>query len=83
LEPAHEIRRFIVSNFLFGTDNGELGEDDSFLETGIVDSTGILEVVRFLEERFGVTVDDEDLIPENLDSIRNIASYLGRKMMVA
>ena len=74
-----KIRQFIVENFLFGDDNG-LKDDTSFLDEGIIDSTGILELVSFLEEEFSISVEDEELIPENLDSIMNVVSYLERKM---
>lgn len=69
------IRQYIVDNFLF-EEIEELDENTSFLETGIIDSTGILELVTFLEESFGITVEDEELTPENLDSIANLAQYL-------
>ena len=73
------IREFIVENFFFGSANG-LNDDTSFLDDGIIDSTGVLELVTFIEENFKIRVDDEELIPENLDSIDNIAGYLERKM---
>jgi len=74
-----KIRAFIIENFLFGNDDG-LNDEASFLEEGIIDSTGILELVSFLEEEFGITVEDEDLVPENLDSINNVTSYLQQKL---
>ena len=74
-----KIRQFVVENFLFGQDNG-LKDDTSFLDEGIIDSTGILELVSFLEEEFSISVEDEELIPENLDSIINVVAYLERKM---
>ena len=74
-----KIRSFIIENFLFGNDEG-LNDDSSFLDEGIIDSTGILELVSFLEEEFSITVDDDDLVPENLDSINNVVAYLGKKM---
>ncbi len=77
-----KIREFIVENFLFGDDEG-LHNATSFLDDGIIDSTGILELVTFLEERFGILVDDEELVPENLDSIDNIGLYLEKKGGVA
>ncbi len=79
MEHKQAIREFVVENFLFGEANG-LKDDTSFLEEGIIDSTGILELVTFLEDEFSITVEDEELIPENLDSIGNVASYLERKM---
>lgn len=74
-----QIRSFIVDNFLFGDDAG-LDDQISFLESGIVDSMGILEIVNFISEEFQVTVADEDLLPENLDSIDNIANYLSHRL---
>ena len=58
----------------------DLKDTDSFLENGIIDSTGVLELVSFLEEKFGIEVADEELIPENLDSITNVVNYLQRKL---
>ena len=70
------IQRFILENFLF-SDKGDLLRDDaSFLEEGIVDSTGVLELVMFVEETFGFEVDDEDILPENFDSVRGLADYV-------
>ena len=74
-----QIRSFIVDNFLFGDDDG-LDDQISFLDSGIVDSMGILEIVNFISEEFQVTVADEDLLPENLDSIDNISNYLKNKL---
>ena len=73
-----QIRTFIIDNFLFGNSNG-LSDDTSFLEEGIVDSTGVLELIEYLETEFQVTVEDEELVPENLDSINNLVAYLERK----
>jgi acyl carrier protein len=74
-----EIRRFVVESFLFGEDAG-LADDTSFLEKGIVDSTGVLELVAHLEKTYGIKVRDEELIPENLDSIDAIAVFLTKKL---
>ena len=74
-------RNFVVENFLFGNANG-LADDTSFLEAGILDSTGVLEVVAFLEQQFGVRVDDDELTPENLDSISSIGAFVSRKLQV-
>ena len=79
IEIKPKIRSFIIENFLFGDDNG-LKDDTSFLEEGIIDSTGVLELVTYLEEEFEISVDDEELIPENLDSINNVAAYLEGKI---
>jgi acyl carrier protein len=72
------IRNFILENFLFGHANG-LKDSDSFLEFGIIDSTGILELVAFVGETYGIVVEDEDMIPDNLDSIDRVAAYVRRK----
>lgn len=69
------IRTFVVDNYLFG-EEGKLNDDDSFMETGIIDSTGILELVRFLESTYGIKVKDEELIPGNLDSVSKIVSFI-------
>ena len=73
-----EIREFIVHNFLFGQDNG-LTDDASFLEQGIIDSTGVLELVMFVEEQFGIKIADEELLPENLDSVERLARFIESK----
>lgn len=73
-----KIKTFVVDNFLFGDDTG-LRDDSSFLEEGIVDSTGILELVAFLEQEFSLCIKDEELIPDNLDSIDKAAAFLARR----
>lgn len=78
-ETRDKIRAFIMENFLFGNDQG-LNDDTSFLDEGIIDSTGILELVSFLEEEFDISVEDDEILPENLDSIKNVVAYLERKM---
>jgi acyl carrier protein len=74
-----KLRSFVIENFLFG-EEGKLGNDDSFLESGIIDSTGVLELVRFLEATFSIKVADEELTPDNLDSINKIVSFLQGKL---
>ncbi len=74
-----KIRAFVIENYLFG-EEGKLGNDDSFLETGIIDSTGVLELVRFLEATFAIKVADEELTPDNLDSINKVVAYLQTKL---
>ena len=74
-----QIRQYIAENFLFTDDGYPLSDDASFLEEGIVDSTGVLEVVMFVEERFGFTVEDEEIVPDNFDSVTQLAAYIGRK----
>jgi acyl carrier protein len=75
---ANEVRQFIIDNFLF-EDNGSLKEDTSFLESGALDSTGVLELISFIEEKFGISVADEDLVPENLDSISRVTRFIEQK----
>ncbi|CAD7770779.1 MAG: hypothetical protein KIIPBIDF_00396 [Candidatus Methanoperedenaceae archaeon GB50] len=74
-----KIRDFIRDNFLMGEDDGNLSSNDSLLEKGIIDSVGILELVSFLEETFEIKVQDEELVPENLDSIAFIVNYIQHK----
>lgn len=73
-----EIRKFVADRFLFGDDK-KLGDDDSLLEAGIIDSTGILELINHLEEHYGIKVNDDELVPENLDTIASICVFLGKK----
>lgn len=75
-----KLRLYILENFLFTDDQSELNDDDSFLEKEIIDSTGILEVIEFLEEEAGIKVEDEELIPDNLDSVDKIVSFVDRKL---
>lgn len=77
---AGEIKDFIVTNFLFGQIGEGLGDEQSFLETGIIDSTGLLELVAFVEQRYGITIADRELLPENLDSLGNVSRFVARKL---
>ena len=72
------IRTYVRNNFLFGNDAAIL-DDGSLLDAGIVDSTGAMELVSFLESEFGLRVDDHDLVPENLDSIAAMAAFVVRR----
>ncbi len=74
-----KIRKYLFENFLFDMKEDALQNDSSFLEQGIIDSTGILELVEWLETEFGIAVDDEELIPENLDSVNLLSAYISRK----
>ena len=73
------IRSFVVTNFLFDAKESDLANDASFLEQGILDSTGVLELVEWLEETFAIKVEDEELTPENLDSVNLLAQFIARK----
>ena len=76
-----EIRKFIEENFILeGNDN--LAAEDSLLEKGIIDSTGVLELVAFIEENYSFKIADEELIPENLDSIKNITRFVEERLEV-
>ncbi len=79
-EIHRRIHRYILENFLFTDDDDALDDEASFLEEGIVDSTGILELVMFVEETFGIAVKDEELLPENFDSVVQLADYVVRKL---
>jgi len=79
MSNAEIIRCYIVENFLFGDDSG-LEDDTSFLDEGILDSTSALELVGFIEKEFSITVEDEEVVPDNLDSIFNIVNFLKKKI---
>ena len=76
---SNDIRRFVVENFL-SERAGNLQDQDSFLEKGLIDSTGVMELIAFLEERYSITVEDQEVVPENLDSIANVAAYVSKKL---
>ena len=73
------IRAYVLENYLFTEDEASLGLDESLLERGIVDSTGMLEIIMFIEDELGVQVADEEMIPENLDSVNRIAKFVSAK----
>lgn len=76
---AATLRQFIRDNFLFGQPL-TFSDDDSLLEQGVIDSTGVLELVAFIESEFQVTLDDADLVPENLDSINSLLRFIEAKL---
>lgn len=76
---SRTIHDFIGSNFLYGQER-ELQDSASLMGEGIIDSTGVLQLVAFLEESYGITIEDNEIIPENLDSIENMTAYLVRKL---
>jgi acyl carrier protein len=73
------VRNFVVDTFLFG-DGANLKDDTSFLENGIIDSTGILELITFLEETYQISIQDNELIPDNLDSLKKVEQFLSKKI---
>jgi len=78
-----EVNDFIVENFLFGDLTHKIGDNDSFMDNGIINSTGILELIDFIEETYKIHVEDNELIPENLDSLNNISSYINSKQKIS
>ena len=74
-----EVKNFVVSNLLFGV-AGDLKDNTSFLDSGTVDSTGVLEIIMFLEETYGIKIEPEEMVPENLDSIDRVSDFLTRKL---
>lgn len=84
IDPLRDqVRAFILENYLFTSDVSALGLDDSLLGRGIVDSTGMLEIIFFIEEQLGVKVKDEEMIPDNLDSVSKIAAFVQSKRQAA
>lgn len=79
MNHTNDIRKFIIENFLFG-DGASLQDDKSFLDSGIVDSTGMLELIMFLESTYEIKIDPEEMLPENLDSVQRVAAFVERKL---
>jgi len=78
VDVLETVKAYVVENFLFGDDR-RIRPDTDFLECGILDSTGVLELVGFLEEKFGIRVEDEELVPDNMNSLEKIALYISKK----
>jgi acyl carrier protein len=78
---AHKeiIKHFIVNELLFGNESLVTSDDQSFLQTGILDSSGLLELITFIENTFGISVNDDELVPENLDSLDNVEKFVIKK----
>ena len=74
------MRNFILENYLFTDDQSVLSNEGSLLDKGIIDSTGILELISFLEEEYAITIEDEEMIPENLDSVMNVMKFVESKV---
>ena len=78
IDIKEQVRAFVTSNF-YVADPTSLDDGASLLDRGIIDSTGVLEVIFFIEENFGISVEDSEMLPENLDSIERIAQFISRK----
>lgn len=76
---TRRVRGFMVESFLLGVDDG-FGNDESLIDTGIIDSTGVMEVVTFLEDSFAITIDDDELVADNLDSVSRLTVFVSRKL---
>lgn len=74
------LRNYILENYLFTDDELALQDNYSFLDKGIIDSTGILEIIYFIEDEFDIRVEDEEMVPENLDTVNNIVAYIEQKL---
>jgi len=79
-DVKQQITDFIVTNFLFDEGEKTLDEAESLLEAGVIDSTGVLELVAFIEETYQVKIEDEEIMPENLDSVQNIVAFISYKL---
>ncbi len=83
MDTRQTIRKFILENFLFTDDPAALSDGKSFLSSGMIDSTGVLEIMYFVEETFGISISDDEMVPENLDSVENLVAFVARKQKVA
>ena len=79
-DVENKVRKFIEDNFLFREDRAALSDSESLLDAGLIDSTGILELVAFLEAEFGIQMADADIVPANLDSVKAIVAYVDGKL---
>ncbi|HPD20358.1 MAG: acyl carrier protein [Desulfomonilia bacterium] len=74
-----DVVEFIKENFIMGRSDAQIDPDESLIESGIMDSTGVLELVEYLEATYGIKIEDEELIPENLETVNNIVNFLKTK----
>jgi acyl carrier protein len=79
MDVKKQIQQYIAENFLFSNNGFNLSDDASFLDEGVIDSTGTLELVTFVEETFHITVADDEIVPENFDSVNSLVAYVQRK----
>ena len=81
MEIREQVRQYILESFMYSSDRSALTDDLSLIDSGIMDSTGVLELVGFIEESFAIQVDDTDLVPDNFDSVAKITAYVGSKLV--
>ena len=74
------VRAFIAENYLFKATSESLSDTDSFLALGIINSMGVLELINFIESTYGIRIDDDEVVPDNLDSVRRVTDYVRRKL---
>lgn len=77
---TQSIRKFLFENYLFGYNENELSNDTSFLEFGVLDSMGIFELIGFIENEFGIEIAYSEILPENMDSVNCVSSFIYKKM---
>jgi acyl carrier protein len=75
-----QVRQYVAANFMMGANVAELRDDDSFMGQNVIDSAGILELIAYLEQTYGIKVVEDDMIPDNLDSLNGVGRYLQRKL---
>ncbi len=79
MDTKTQIKQYIAENYLFSNNGFNLDDDESFLEAGIVDSLGVVELVSFVEETYDIEVPDDDIVPDNFDSVNNLTIYISSK----
>lgn len=78
-ETQEQVRNFVIENLLLGEEEENFSNGQSFLDSGLIDSTGILEIIAFLEDEYDITIKDDEMIPENLDSVERIVAFLEKR----
>lgn len=80
MSAEQKVRNYVLENFLFSNDQALLANDDSFIKKGIMDSTGMMEMIYFLEDEFSIKISDNEMVPQNLDSVNNIVQFVAKKL---
>lgn len=76
----NELKQFIINNYLLGSKDAQIEDDDSFLEKGIIDSIGVIELTNFIQDRYSIKVQVPEIIPDNLDTLNNLERYINKKL---